>query len=99
MESKKIQLSNGEAQGYSAPCGPFNVIFATTGKGMIACGAFDVIALEKFNFPAVKMTKEGGIKTIDGLTEAHAVLVNTLAQAQGITEGMSGLECLEKLQG
>ena len=98
MKNKKIQLSKGEAIGYSVSCGPFNVIFATTGEGMITCGAFDVVALEKFDFPAIKMKKESGIKTIDDLVEAEAVVVNALAQERGIIEGMSGIECLEKLQ-
>lgn len=97
MIQEKIQLLQGEAMGYSAPCGPFNVLFATTGKGMIACGAFDVTALENFNFAAVKMKKEGGIKTIAGLLDAKAVLVNNLAKDRGVVEGMSGRDALEKL--
>jgi uncharacterized protein YunC (DUF1805 family) len=96
MESKKIKLKNGEATAYCVPCGPFNVIFAETGKGMIACGAFDVIALEKFGFPAVKMKKDGGIKTIDGLLAAEAALINAQAREKGIREGLRGRDVLEK---
>ncbi|MBN1493045.1 MAG: DUF1805 domain-containing protein [Candidatus Omnitrophica bacterium] len=96
MESKKVKLSNGMAMAYSVPCGPFNIIFATTGKGMVACGAFDVIALEKFNFPAVKLKKDGGIKTINGLLEAEASIVNKQALGYGVTAGMNGRAVLEK---
>ncbi|MFC1808698.1 YunC family protein [Candidatus Omnitrophota bacterium] len=97
MKERVISLLSKEARGYTVSCGPFNIIFATTGAGLIGCGAIDVCALEKFNYPAVKMQKESGIKTIDDLLEADVVLVNSCAKECGVTEGMNGNEALEKL--
>lgn len=88
-----IKLDGGTAKGYSINAGAINIIFATTGKGMIACGAFNVAALEKFGYPAVRM--QSPIRTIDELLGASAAQVNQYAAALGIDEQMTGRQCLE----
>ena len=92
---KIIQLSNGQAKGYSVDAGPFNVLFCTTGKGMVACGAFNIQALAKFDYPAVRV--QSPVKTIEDVLDAPAAEINELAACLGIKEGMSGRECLEKM--
>lgn len=90
-----IQLKNGVAKGYCIDAGAFNVIFCTTGKGMVACGAFNVEALGKFGYPTVRV--QSPVKTIEDVLEAQVVEVNPQAVELGITEKMTGKESLEKM--
>jgi len=88
-----IKLDNGTARGYAIDAGGVNILFATTGKGMIACGAFNVAALAKFNYPAVRV--QSPVKTIDDILAAKAAEINPVAAQLGITTEMTGRECLE----
>ena len=53
MHHEKVQLKNKQADGYIIPLGPVNVVGVVTDGGMVGCGAFDVIALDRFDYPAV----------------------------------------------
>ena len=65
---------------------------------MVACGALDVVALERFNYPAVKVKAKGtSIATVDDLLAGEVREVNHFAQQRGIKAGMSGREALEKI--
>ncbi len=88
-----IELDNGTARGYSIDAGAFNVVFATTGKGMAACGAFNVASLAKFDYAAVRV--QSPVTTIDDLLNAKAAEINPQAQQLGITAEMTGRQCLE----
>lgn len=94
MKHSKIQLSKKQAEGYEIPVGPFNLVFAATGAGMVVCGAFDLAAFEKHGHPAAKVT---GVKTVDDLLAAVVKDVNEAAQRLGIQAGMTGREALEKM--
>lgn len=59
MVHKKVQLTNKRADGYIIPLGPLNLVNVVTSVGMVGCGAFDVEALNKFNYPAARECRFG----------------------------------------
>jgi uncharacterized protein YunC (DUF1805 family) len=95
----KVQLPGKTARGLVFPLGPANLVAVVTDEGMVGCGAFDVVALEKFNFPAarVKPSKGDAIASIDDLLEGIVKDANAPVQARGVRVGMTGREALEKL--
>jgi uncharacterized protein YunC (DUF1805 family) len=75
-----------------------NIVLAKTQKGMIGCGVFDVMALDKWEYPAAKMKgRNGPIVTGQDLLAASVAAANESAKKLGIKEGMSGTEALAKL--
>ena len=94
MKHEKIQLGEREADGYVIECGPFNIVSINTDKGMIGCGAFDVMALDRFAYPAARIS---GVATCEDLLAGTIKQANEHAQELGIREGMTGREALEKL--
>jgi uncharacterized protein YunC (DUF1805 family) len=62
---------------------------------MVACGAFNVDALAKFDYPAVRV--QSPVKTIDDVLSAPVAQMNPQAAELGITEQMTGRQCLEKM--
>ncbi len=99
MVQKKVKLTNKHADGYVIPLGKTNLVFVATDKGMVGCGAFDVAALNNFNYPAAKVKSQSGkpIATIEDLLEGIVKEANAEAARLGITIGMSGREALELL--
>lgn len=53
MVHQTVQLANKQADGYIIPLGPVNIVCVVTDVGMVGCGAFDVMALDVFGYPAV----------------------------------------------
>lgn len=100
MIHSKIELNNKQADGYVIPIGPLNLVFVVTGKGMVGCGAFDVVALNSFGYPAAKARSKTGapISTIEDLLEGTVKEANAGASKLGISVGMSINEALERLQ-
>ncbi len=99
MIHEKVPLTNKEADGYVIPLGRFNLVSVNTDIGMVGCGAFDVAALESFDYPAarVKSTKGGSIATIDDLLEGAVKDANGAAIKLGVKIGMSGKEALDRM--
>ncbi len=99
MKSQPIKLGNKNATGYEIPIGPVNLVFAVTDVGLAGCGAIDVAALEKFNYPAARIKAVGkpGIVTLDDLLAGEVKEANAGAQKRGVTVGMSGRDALERL--
>jgi len=95
----KVQLPGKVARGLVFPLGPANLVAVVTDNGMVGCGAFDVAALEKFQYPAarVRPSKGDSIATIDDLLEGIVKDANGPAQARGVKIGMTGREALGKL--
>ena len=79
-----------------APIGNVTMVAAITDHGLVGCGAFDVIALETFSYPAVKVkaTQSDSLRTIDDLLAGEVTVANVFAQEYGIAEGMSGEEAI-----
>ena len=99
MVHQKVQLAGKQADGYSIPLGPANLVFVITDTGLIGCGAFDVMALDAFSYPAarVKSTTGNPIATIDDLLSGMVKDANHEAVKLGIHTGMYGREALELL--
>jgi uncharacterized protein YunC (DUF1805 family) len=99
MFHEKVQLTKKQAEGFVIPLGPANLVFVKTETGLIGCGAFDTVALEKFNYPAarVKSSTGGSIATISDLLTGVIKDANAFAQQRGIKVGMTGREALELL--
>ncbi|MDD1667351.1 MAG: YunC family protein [Methanomicrobiales archaeon] len=95
----KVQLPGKVARGLVFPLGPANLVAVVTDNGMVGCGAFDVAALEKFQYPAarVRPSKGDSIATIDDLLDGIVKDANGPALARGVKVGMTGREALGKL--
>jgi uncharacterized protein YunC (DUF1805 family) len=99
MKHETIQIGGKTAQGYEIPVGPVNLVFATTGEALIACGLIDPAVFDKFNYPAarLKATKGPFIVTVGDLLAGEVREANSAAQKRGVAVGMTGKEALEKM--
>jgi uncharacterized protein YunC (DUF1805 family) len=96
---EKVKLAHKLANGYTIPLGPFNLVAIATDKGMICCGAFDVLAMDKYSYPAARVRSATGssISTTNDLMAGIVKDANDTATRLGINIGMSGKEALDKL--
>lgn len=99
MDHKVVQLKGKKADGYVIPLGRLNLVNVVTDVGMVGCGAFDVAALNNFDYPAAKVRPAQGssISTIDELLDGIIKEVNPAAEKLGVKIGMAGREALELL--
>ena len=99
MVHQKVQLTNKQADGYIIPLGSVNIVCVITDVGMVGCGVFDVMALDAFNYPAVRVKSTTGnpIANIDDLLAGMVKDANTEAIKLGINVGISGREALDLL--
>ena len=97
MIHERIRLKNKEADGYIVPLGPVNLVSIVTDKGLLGCGAFDVAALDKYDYPAARIKSESGlpIMTLDDLKEGLVKDANSAAATLGIKTGMKGKDALD----
>lgn len=96
---KKIAFSGKDINTYIIKLGPVNLVSAVTDKGMLACGAFNVAALDKFDYPAAVARSSSGlpILTIDDLFCGVIKEANASALKLGIKAGMPAKDALGKL--
>jgi uncharacterized protein YunC (DUF1805 family) len=68
-----------------------------TDVGMVGCGAFDVMALNSFDYPAARVRPacSSSISTIDELLDGIIKEVNPAAEKLGVKIGQTGREALE----
>jgi uncharacterized protein YunC (DUF1805 family) len=99
MIHKRLQLAEKQADGYVIPLGPVNLVVIITDAGMLGCGAFDVAALDRFDYPAARASSPDGspISTIDDLARATVKEANAAAGKRGVMAGMIGKEALNLL--
>jgi len=99
MNPIKVQLTGKQGEGYVIPLGPVNLVNVITDKGMVGCGAFDIVALNNFGYPAakVKAAKGSSIATIDDLLQGIVKEVNPAAEKLGLKAGITGREALDLL--
>ena len=97
MISKKVQLKNKQAEGFVIPLGSLHLVGVVTDIGLVGCGAFDVSALDSFNYPAVRVRSEKGgpIATIEDLLSGIVKDANAGARSLDIRIGMTGKEALD----
>ncbi|HQF39547.1 MAG TPA: DUF1805 domain-containing protein [Opitutaceae bacterium] len=81
------------------PLGPVSLVYVRTERGLLACGAIDPAALEKFGIAAarVKPATGGSIGGVDDLLAGEVREANGPAQALGIHPGMTGRAALARL--
>lgn len=99
MIQEKVPYKGGEADGYVIPLGPANLVAVVAKRGMVGCGAFDVVALDKFSYPAarVKPTRSDSIANVEDLLAGEIKDANAAAAKLGVEVGMSGKEALDLL--
>jgi uncharacterized protein YunC (DUF1805 family) len=99
MHHEKVQLMHKQADGYIIPLGPVSLVNVVTDRGMVGCGAFDVAALDRFDYPAARVKSAHGepIATIEDLLAGVVNDVNAGAITCGVAVGMSGRDALERL--
>ncbi len=95
MLHKKLQLNKKTAVGFVIPLANVNLVCAKTDIGFIGCGAFDIMALDKFSCPAAKI--KGPIADLDDLLNNAVVEINETAKSAGLKIGQTGKQTLEKL--
>jgi len=96
---QKVQLANKQADGYIIPLKKANIVCVVTDDGMAGCGAFDVMVLDSFDYPAVRMKSSSGnpIATVNDLLSGTVKEVNNTAAKLGIKVGMTGRQALDLL--
>lgn len=94
METAHTNIQELDAIGYVIPLRTCKLVFAVKGNSLLACGAVDVHALDKFKVPAAKVT---GVATVEDLLEGEIRDVNQGASARGVRPGETGREGLAKL--
>jgi len=94
-----VQLTGKQADGYVIPLKKVNIVCVITDVGMAGCGAFDVMILDNYEYPAVKMKSSTAnpIATVDDLLAGTVKEVNNTAAKLGIKVGMTGREALDLL--
>jgi uncharacterized protein YunC (DUF1805 family) len=99
MHHEKIQLMNKKADGYIIPLGPVSLVNVVTDRGMVGCGAFDVAALDRFDYPAARVKSAHGVSiaTIEDLLSGVVNDLNAAAINYGVAIGMSGREALDRM--
>lgn len=99
MNQEIVHLPHKSATGYTIPLGPLAIVMIVTDQGMIGCGAFDVLALDRFGYPAARVRPSRGdsIATLDDLLDGIIKEVNRTAASRGIMEGMPVREALTHL--
>lgn len=96
MIQEKVAYKGGVAAGYVIPLGPANLVVVAK-SWMVGCGAFDVAALDKFDYPAarVKPTRGSSIADVEDLLIGEIKDANAAAEKIGVVAGMSGKEALD----
>lgn len=80
------------------PLGRVNLVYAQTQKGLLACGAIDPGALEKFGIAAARVKPAGeSVATFEDLLAGTVREANEAARLRGIAVGMTGREALTRL--
>ncbi len=76
------------------PTHKYNLVTVTAKNGFVACGYFDMNAIDAGEENAVIVT---GVNSYDDVLKAEVKDVSKSAAALGITKGMTGREALLKL--
>ena len=99
MTTEPFTVNGKTIEGHVIPIGSVNLVFAKAEKGLVGCGAIDIIALEKFQIAAAKVrpVASSSVSSISELLTGEIVAVNQYAQSVGITLGMSGKDALTRL--
>ena len=94
--TKTFNTPNGPVEGLQAKWQGFNILLITGSKGFLACGIFDLEAIDRFGVAAAipESTPDNPIGTLERFAYRNIKKVNAKAAAMGITPGMPVAEAL-----
>jgi uncharacterized protein YunC (DUF1805 family) len=97
--TKAFQTSKGVVEGIQAKWPGFHVLLVAGKKGFLACGAFDLEAIESFGAAAaiVESTPQNPIGTLERFPDRKVTKVNSKASSLGLSVGMDVSEAFEKI--
>ena len=95
--TKSFQTKNGLVEGVQVKWTGFSILLVTGAKGFLACGIFDLEAIEKFGVAAAipESTPENPIGTLERFPNRKIMKVNARAEALGISVGMDVRDAFE----
>lgn len=94
MIIEQIELEHGTALGLKFDMNNAPLLVIKAPKGFVMCGYLNIEMAETIGDAAVRVR---GVSTFDDVLNADALEVTTEAGRLGITEGMSGRECLNHM--
>ena len=99
LQPRQIEIDSKVVTVHTIPLGPAKLVFAQTERGILACGAIDPAALQRFNLPTarVKPSRGPSIANLDDLLAGEVREANDAAAALGIKVGMNGRAALQLL--
>ncbi|MDD5085935.1 MAG: DUF1805 domain-containing protein [Candidatus Omnitrophica bacterium] len=97
--TKSFPVSKGLVEGAKLEWESFSLLVLTAPKGFLACGIFDLDAIERFGLPCgiVESTPDNPIGTLERMVTRKVVKLNGKARALGIVEGESAISALGKM--
>ena len=95
--TKSFQTKNGLVEGVQVKWVGFSILLVTGTKGFLACGVFDLEAIEKFGVASAipESTPENPIGTLERFPNRKIMKVNARAEALGIKVGMDVRDAFE----
>lgn len=87
---KDFDTPAGTLEGIQVDCPWFSILWAAGAKGMVACGAINAEACDKFGVACAiaRSSADNPIRTLDDLVARDVKALNAAARALGIREGM-----------
>ena len=98
-EQRNLQTPFGTAIGSAYEWNGGQYCAIHTARGVVGCGIFDIRCADEFDmaFAIAKGTPENPLREPEDLYDARIVAVSAAASRLGISEGMTGLEALQKM--
>jgi uncharacterized protein YunC (DUF1805 family) len=91
---RKIKIGNNVALGVNLELPNENLVVIRAKKGYVMCGYLDMETANKLNDVAAKVKE---VRNVDAVLKAKVVEVSEKAKEDGIKEGMTGKDVLEKM--
>lgn len=95
--TKAYETKNGLVEGIHVKWSGFSLLLVAGKKAFLACGAFDLDAIDAFGAPAaiVESTPENPIGTLERFPHRKVMKVSSKAKALGINVGMDATKAFE----
>jgi quinol monooxygenase YgiN len=99
QQAKQVEGISAEVS--ELPLGPVSLVYARSERGLLACGALDPAALEKFGLVVARVRPAAGasIGNLEDLLAGQVREANAHAQAKGVKVGQSGKEAWQLMHG
>jgi uncharacterized protein YunC (DUF1805 family) len=97
--TEQFSLWNGTVEGIKLEWENFSLLLLTAPKGFLACGIFDVDAINAYGRAAalVEGAPDNPIGTLERMMERRIAKTNEKMRSIGIVEGMAVRDALELL--